>query len=305
MKNKNYVSTYLINRLESIFKEKMILSAQISKNNIEILELNNKIVEIKDKIDEAYEIFSPNPVTSHFNKTEMAVLAEKQNDLREKNNTLCKQTEELEIEEKQVKECIILIENGIVLAKNLNETKCAERFCADISARVEIAGEELKDDLEKIRNTRNTKIIDNMLEKYVSTFEEIEVAEFVTKLDNSLRILNQKYDDRIGVFYEGLATKLSKFIVNIAYKLIVEVLEEVLMEYIDNQIILKITIQDNIIILDLKINDGNNIDFESILYKNIGIGDSNLTYMDLLNICNGGYVNLNIDKRKEIVIKIK
>lgn len=51
--------SYLLERLEMLSDEKVIIITKINNIDIELEEIDSKIVEIQKDVDEAFEIFSP------------------------------------------------------------------------------------------------------------------------------------------------------------------------------------------------------------------------------------------------------
>lgn len=113
MKNENsvFARNYLSGRYEQINKKKMDLQSKCSKNKDDVVELSKKIEQIKENIDEAYEIFSPIPKTNGFTKTEMAILAQKQVELLEQNKEYELEVTGLESELEVLEKCISFFES--------------------------------------------------------------------------------------------------------------------------------------------------------------------------------------------------
>lgn len=94
--------SYLRSRLESVKSERETLCRKYNNNQLEIIEFDNRIKKLSDKIDMAYEIFSPKNSEISFTHKELKNFGTKKAVLIQENIDVHKQITSLEAEEKTI-----------------------------------------------------------------------------------------------------------------------------------------------------------------------------------------------------------
>lgn len=93
---------YLKNRISAINISRKNLCEKYNKTQIEVVEIDNQIKSLINKIDMAYEIFSPKTNESSFNRKEIKDLETKKVVILQEGISLHKEIIELEAEIKEI-----------------------------------------------------------------------------------------------------------------------------------------------------------------------------------------------------------
>lgn len=73
--------SYLDNRLETLSDERALLITKLNKIQLEIEEIDNKILAMREEVDKAFEVFSPRPKKNDFAKLEIEKLEKHKGEL--------------------------------------------------------------------------------------------------------------------------------------------------------------------------------------------------------------------------------
>lgn len=99
---------YLYKRLDALSEEKVVLITKINKITIEIEEVEEKMEEIANELDTAFEMFSPKPKKNDFNRNEIERLAKRKEEL-------------VALRDEFVKQCMVVEEDMVEIKESLGE----------------------------------------------------------------------------------------------------------------------------------------------------------------------------------------
>jgi|GEM_PF-4786910 len=300
----NHAKEYLVSRLENIKQEKNDLIASSAKNQNKILELNSRMLEIMDKIDEAYEIFSPNPRNSEYDKTEIVILAEKQNELKELSEKLIEKAKNLEMEEEKIRQSVKFIDDGSILSNSIIERKCYQHYYMDIQNQMEEFKNNLLNQIESVANTKTKNIINNMKCNINNIKQFDKNSTLAVNLEAEIKEINKSYGDRVGVFYQEISDNLSVFDKSIFTKLIIAILMHILNSDSKVNVVISLYVNNESANIKFDMKDFDMLDIEKLVHANIGVADSGLLISDLLSICNGIVEEKSIMNLKSFIINI-
>lgn len=320
IENSNLSKKYLRGRYEEIKKRRTHLMNQCNKNQLEATELTGKISQIRNNIDEAYEIFSPKPRATGFTKTEMAVLAQKQNELLEQNHAYRKEIAEINQEMKTIRQCIELLDNGDVLSMSSDDLNCIEHYYNDnyraisnleyqIMEQLEEMQMSIKENVPNKTQYRNIEQLINATKDHIKCYTNnmipINMDENLSgKVEEIVEVLNRDHSDRIGCFYDGKLDEISMFKKQLILDVIKTILTEMLESY-DGNIVLKIAGKETFVNLVFEIDKNSNITPLILKLLKVHGKDSNLTISDCVNLGEGEFVEFEEEEKKQLIVRIK
>ena len=159
---------YLYKRISILSEEKQILNSKIQNIELEMQEIDSKIIEMKNNLDIAFEIFSPRTKKNDFIRTEIDSLTERNKELQQKLDDLQQQ--------------FVLVEGDIFIIQDaLNNEESGEKTDDNENEKqdLDIVEDEIK---ENINSTYVGNINDGIkvLEQY-----EIEKQKIANGIKNS------------------------------------------------------------------------------------------------------------------------
>ncbi len=112
---------YLYNRLELLLDEKVLLITKFNKAELEIGEIDIKIISMGNEVDKAFEVFSPRPKKNDFVKLEIEKLEKRKDELLFLCNEITEQCSTIENEVNVIREALgeeLDEEENILIDKN-------------------------------------------------------------------------------------------------------------------------------------------------------------------------------------------
>lgn len=152
---------YLSNRLSMLSDEKIIITTKINNLDIEIEEINEKIREISNDMDDTFEIFSPRVKKNDFIRDEIQKLKNNREELSRNKEKLCEQT-------KMVDEDIKIIKDALsekLLAINSENNSQIEDY-SNSNSEIQSESEELDSNLN-ISNNIKQQDLNNVDKMYI------------------------------------------------------------------------------------------------------------------------------------------
>lgn len=317
--NDNFAYEYLNERNDYIESRKTELLTKCNQNQIQIDELKEKIVEIKENYDETYELFSPKPRTSEFSKTEMAVLAARQSELLADNRNYLKEIEDLKDEQEKIEACFNLIRNGEKISKADYDINCATNVYMEQKGNVDylldaVIGEidETSNDLKKV--VKNHITLKNVESRLVQAKKNIYAsAGAVTglkdsdKLENKLETiigkLNHDYDNKISFTYEGEIDRASDFSKDMIYKISKNILNQIVSD-VKGKVTFKLAGKEKHVNIVFEIPIDEELTKDTLLNYYIDRKESTITVRDLILFSNGEEAEFDDASKKQFIIRI-
>ena len=299
--NKKVVMEYMQGRLESINIERRKILTLLNQNVLEIEELNTKMAEMQKNYDEAYEIFSPKPRTVKLDKEGIAVLAEKQDDLNNENIQLKRQADELEHELEDILKSINVLDDEVVQKSVRDKDSFVKRYILNLKNQLY----DQEEKLEKVKKKSDNKNTHNLLHEIKEMLPFDKRLTLSENIEEQVISLNKIYNDRIGVFYEGIRGEITLFKKIILLETIVSLLSELMLLYPNINVILKIKIKTNKVIVSVNTDKKQSIEFISIISKNIGNSKTDLFISDMLKLIEANYYIQTDDVYNQLIIEVE
>ncbi len=266
---------YLNDRTERLEKEKIKLTAAITQNQSEIQAISDKIGEIRERMDDAFRIFSPKPRNRDMERTEIAVLGEKTAELQIVLKANEKKLAALEQEQAQVRTYIEQLENGEVIAR-------------------------VSEDMGSVAHLYNRMKAENRS----GTVRYNHIISFAANLDLQVSRLNKQYKNRVGIVFENREISLSAFQQETMTEFLFFFSEELLKQREDIKFIIKVKCTENLLIYEFNLNTSDEVDLEKIRNQRVTDGDDGLTVSDLLCLNNGFVRNLISRGQRQLRIQV-
>lgn len=182
---------YLSNRLSMLSDEKIIITTKINNLDIEIEEINEKIREISNDMDDTFEIFSPRVKKNDFIRDEIQKLKNNREELSRNKEKLCEQT-------KMVDEDIKIIKDALsekLLAINSEKNSQVEDYSNSNS---EMQSESEKPDSNlNISNNIKQQDLDNADKMYTKNTLGIHILKY--QENERQRIARDLHDSTVQV----------------------------------------------------------------------------------------------------------
>lgn len=182
---------YLSNRLSMLSDEKIIITTKINNLDIEIEEINEKIREISNDMDDTFEIFSPRVKKNDFIRDEIQKLKNNREELSRNKEKLCEQT-------KMVDEDIKIIKDALsekLLAINSEKNSQVEDYSNSNS---EMQSESEKPDSNlNISNNIKQQDLDNVDKMYTKNTLGIHILKY--QENERQRIARDLHDSTVQV----------------------------------------------------------------------------------------------------------
>ncbi len=186
--------SYLDNRLETLSDERALLITKLNKTQLEIDEIDNKILAMRDEVDKAFEVFSPRPKKNDFAKLEIEKLEKHKGELELLIEELLERRHVIEEDIKlirealgeEIEECDELLldeENG----KNYEEVYGLQILESQEAERKRIA-RDLHDSI--------VQVLTNLVHKCEICMKIVDVDTIRAKLE--LEIMSKTLRDAIG-----------------------------------------------------------------------------------------------------------
>jgi hypothetical protein len=312
------IKNYLIHRVEQLETEKAKMNATIAQNQTEIDAVLAKIKDVQEQMDDAFHIFSPKPQNRRMKQTEIAVLGEKQAELRIIQNSNIRKRQAIEGEQQQVREYIEQLENGDFIARTREDTKSVAHLYEQMKQEQQKFYEFVVKSLENHENKKNEKdftAIRNYHRNGVNQYNNI--LSFGGNLDLLVKNMNQKYNNRSGIVLDyteqpeqgnvvkNKEAQLSVFQRDTLLMLCSNFLEQLLIQLTDTKVIIQVSMEEKIMIITWNLSSNIEVDLEQILKKPVGGTDSPFILSDLLCLHDGLYRNIVTRGQRQIVMRIK
>ncbi len=182
---------YLSNRLSMLSDEKIIITTKINNLDIEIEEINEKIREISNDMDDTFEIFSPRVKKNDFIRDEIQKLKNNREELSRNKEKLCEQT-------KMVDEDIKIIKDALsekLLAINSEKNSQVEDY-SNSNSEMQSESEELDSNLN-ISNNIKQQDLDNVDKMYTKNTLGIHILKY--QENERQRIARDLHDSTVQV----------------------------------------------------------------------------------------------------------
>lgn len=329
--NSNFAYEYLSERNDYIEGRKTELLNKCNQNQLQIDELKEKIVEIKDNYDETYELFSPKPRTSEFSKTEMAVLATRQSELLADNQKYLKKIEKLKDEQEKIKICFRMLKEGkevdttVADTARINTTefdrKCATSVYMNDRSNMEyllenVIGEinETSKDLKSvIKNHITLKNVESRLaqtkKKIYESVNEITGVRndenLKEKMETIVEKLNLKCNQKIQFSTEGESEidSASEFAKDMIYRLSRNILKQITND-IEEKITFRLVGKAKHVNIIIEIPIESKYTKEKLFRYYIDRKESTITVKDLIEFSNADEAEFDDAEKKQFIIRI-
>lgn len=182
---------YLSNRLSMLSDEKIIITTKINNLDIEIEEINEKIREISNDMDDTFEIFSPRVKKNDFIRDEIQKLKNNREELSRNKEKLCEQT-------KMVDEDIKIIKDALsekLLAINGEKNSQIEDY-SNSNSEIQSESEKLDSNLN-ISNNIKQQDFDNVDKMYTKNTLGIHILKY--QENERQRIARDLHDSTVQV----------------------------------------------------------------------------------------------------------
>lgn len=182
---------YLSNRLSMLSDEKIIITTKINNLDIEIEEINEKIREISNDMDDTFEIFSPRVKKNDFIRDEIQKLKNNREELSRNKEKLCEQT-------KMVDEDIKIIKDALsekLLAVNSEKNSQIEDY-SNSNSEIQSESEEPDSNLN-ISNNIKQQDLDNVDKMYTKNTLGIHILKY--QENERQRIARDLHDSTVQV----------------------------------------------------------------------------------------------------------
>lgn len=182
---------YLSNRLSMLSDEKIIITTKINNLDIEIEEINEKIREISNDMDDTFEIFSPRVKKNDFIRDEIQKLKNNREELSRNKEKLCEQT-------KMVDEDIKIIKDALsekLLAINSEKNSQIEDY-SNSNSEMQSESEEPDSNLN-ISNNIKQQDLDNVDKMYTKNTLGIHILKY--QENERQRIARDLHDSTVQV----------------------------------------------------------------------------------------------------------
>lgn len=182
---------YLSNRLSMLSDEKIIITTKINNLDIEIEEINEKIREISNDMDDTFEIFSPRVKKNDFIRDEIQKLKNNREELSRNKEKLCEQT-------KMVDEDIKIIKDALsekLLAINSENNSQIEDY-SNSNSEIQSESEELDSNLN-ISNNIKQQDLNNVDKMYIKNTLGIHILKY--QENERQRIARDLHDSTVQV----------------------------------------------------------------------------------------------------------
>lgn len=182
---------YLSNRLSMLSDEKIIITTKINNLDIEIEEINEKIREISNDMDDTFEIFSPRVKKNDFIRDEIQKLKNNREELSRNKEKLCEQT-------KMVDEDIKIIKDALsekLLAINSEKNSQIEDY-SNSNSEIQSESEEPDSNLN-ISNNIKQQDLNNVDKMYTKNTLGIHILKY--QENERQRIARDLHDSTVQV----------------------------------------------------------------------------------------------------------
>lgn len=209
------IEKYLYKRLDYLSEEKVNLITKINKVALEIEEVEQKIVEMSNDMDLAFEIFSPKPKKNDFNRKEIEKLEVRKEEL-------------VSLRDEFVKQCMTVEEDIVEVKESLGE-EFDEELLYDIDEKKEktviglkiLEGQELeKQELATSINETTNSVLNNLIYKCDMCLKIMDVDPIRAKLEIEIisKALRDMQDNIKNIVYQLKPTEYK----NIDFELTLE-----------------------------------------------------------------------------------
>lgn len=221
---------YLSNRLSMLSDEKIIITTKINNLDIEIEEINEKIREISNDMDDTFEIFSPRVKKNDFIRDEIQKLKNNREELSRNKEKLCEQT-------KMVDEDIKIIKDALsekLLAINSEKNSQIEDY-SNSNSEIQSESEEPDSNLN-ISNNIKQQDLNNVDKMYTKNTLGIHILKY--QENERQRIARDLHDSTVQVLANlvhrcEICSKVMD-VDNVRAKLEIEVIEKTLKDSISD-----------------------------------------------------------------------
>lgn len=153
---------YLGNRLSMLSDEKIIIITKINNLDIEIEEINEKINEISNDMDDTFEIFSPRVKKNDFIRDEIEKLKNNREELSRNREKLIEQSEMVDEDIKNIKEAL---SENLLDTKSENNFQIKNEFEENLEVQPESEGLENNSDISNDINQQGLNKVDKVYTK--------------------------------------------------------------------------------------------------------------------------------------------
>lgn len=300
------IKQYLMERVENLEKEKIMLNAAIAQNKTEVQATEDKVREIQEKIDDAYQIFSPKPRNRDMDRTEIAVLGEKKTELQILQSANEKKLAAVEQEQIQVRAYIEQLENGEFIARTSRDTKSVEHLYNRMKQDQHAFFRYVIEKIEPYENKKNEKSFAEIRQYQIGPKNKYNhIISFAANLDLLVDKLNKKYNNRVGLLFDKKESEMSDFQKETMLEFFTEFLEALLSEEETLKIVIKVTLEIAVVVAAFNLSTSKEVDLEQILQRKVADESSGLTVFDLLCVNDGIYRNIVSRGQRQIIIRTK
>lgn len=300
------IKQYLMERVENLEKEKIMLNAAIAQNKTEVQATEDKVREIQEKIDDAYQIFSPKPRNRDMDRTEIAVLGEKKTELQILQSANEKKLAAVEQEQIQVRAYIEQLENGEFIARTSRDTKSVEHLYNRMKQDQQAFFRYVIEKIEPYENKKNEKSFAEIRQYQIGPKNKYNhIISFAANLDLLVDKLNKKYNNRVGLLFDKKESEMSDFQKETMLEFFTEFLEALLSEEETLKIVIKVTLEIAVVVAAFNLSTSKEVDLEQILQRKVADESSGLTVFDLLCVNDGIYRNIVSRGQRQIIIRTK
>lgn len=300
------IKQYLMERVENLEKEKIMLNAAIAQNKTEVQATEDKVREIQEKIDDAYQIFSPKPRNRDMDRTEIAVLGEKKAELQILQSANEKKLAAVEQEQIQVRAYIEQLENGEFIARTSRDTKSVEHLYNRMKQDQQAFFRYVIEKIEPYENKKNEKSFAEIRQYQIGPKNKYNhIISFAANLDLLVDKLNKKYNNRVGLLFDKKESEMSDFQKETMLEFFTEFLEALLSEEETLKIVIKVTLEIAVVVAAFNLSTSKEVDLEQILQRKVADESSGLTVFDLLCVNDGIYRNIVSRGQRQIIIRTK
>ena len=295
---------YLNDRTERLEKEKIKLAAAITQNQAEIQAISDKVGEIRERMDDAFRIFSPKPRNRDMERTEIAVLGEKAVELQVVLKANEKKLAALEQEQAQVRTYIEQLENGEVIARVSEDMGSVAHLYNRMKAERRNFYEFVVRELEPYEDKKNEAVFSEIREYRSGTVQYNHIISFTANLDLQISRLNKRYENRVGIVFENREISLSAFQQETMTEFLFFFSEELLKQREDIKFIIKVKCSEDLLIYEFNLNTSDEVDLEKVRNQKVTDGDDGLTVSDLLCLNNGSVRNLISRGQRQLRVQV-
>lgn len=182
---------YLSNRLSMLSDEKIIITTKINNLDIEIEEINEKIREISNDMDDTFEIFSPRVKKNDFIRDEIQKLKNNREELSRNKEKLCEQTKMVDKDIKIIKDAL----SEKLLAINSEKNSQIEDY-SNSNSEIQSESEEPDSNLN-ISNNIKQQDLDNVDKMYTKNTLGIHILKY--QENERQRIARDLHDSTVQV----------------------------------------------------------------------------------------------------------